>query len=105
MPENGDEWLVGTPRGLLAQSRLAALRRTTPGVPPAPARAPGATATPCPVCRPVAAERGRGWSVSILGLRRAAIRSLHFIARLPVPTAEAQGRGVGRHAARGRGPW
>jgi len=38
----------------------------------------------------LAAERGRGLSVSTLGLRRAAIRYLHFIAALPVPTAEAQ---------------
>ena len=38
----------------------------------------------------LAAERGRGRSVNTLGLRRAAIRYLHFIAGLPVPTAEAQ---------------
>jgi len=38
----------------------------------------------------LAAERGRGLSVNTLGLRRAAVRYLHFIAGLPVPTAEAQ---------------
>jgi len=38
----------------------------------------------------LAAERGRGLSVNTLGLRRAALRYLHFIAGLPVPTAEAQ---------------
>lgn len=38
----------------------------------------------------LAAERGRGASVSTLTLRRAAIRYLHFIAGLPVPTAEAR---------------
>ena len=38
----------------------------------------------------LAAERGRGLSVNTLDLRRAAIRYLHFIAGLPVPTAEAR---------------
>ena len=38
----------------------------------------------------LADERGRGRSVNTLGLRRAAIRYLHFITGLPVPTAEAQ---------------
>ena len=38
----------------------------------------------------LAAERGRGLSVNTVELRRAAIRSLHFIAGLPVPTAEAR---------------
>jgi integrase len=38
----------------------------------------------------LAAERGRGLAVNTLDLRRAAIRYLHFIAGLPVPTAEAQ---------------
>jgi integrase len=38
----------------------------------------------------LAAERGRGATVSTLTLRRAAIRYLHFIAGLPVPTAEAR---------------
>lgn len=38
----------------------------------------------------LAAERGRSLSVNTLGLRRAALRYLHFIAGLPVPTAEAQ---------------
>ena len=37
----------------------------------------------------LAAERGRGLSVNTVELRRAAIRYLHFIAGLPVPTAEA----------------
>ncbi len=37
----------------------------------------------------LAAERGQGRSVNTLDLRRAAIRYLHFIAGLPVPTAEA----------------
>ena len=38
----------------------------------------------------LAAERGHGMTVNTLDLRRAAIRYLHFIAGLPVPTAEAQ---------------
>ena len=38
----------------------------------------------------LAAERGRGFGVNTLDLRRAAIRYLHFIAGCPVPTAEAQ---------------
>ncbi len=38
----------------------------------------------------LAAERGRGLSVSTVDLRRAAIRYLHFIAGCSVPTAEAQ---------------
>jgi site-specific recombinase XerC len=38
----------------------------------------------------LAAERGQGLSVNTLNLRRAAIRYLHFIAGLPVPTAEAR---------------
>jgi integrase len=38
----------------------------------------------------LAAERGRGASVNTVGLRRAAIRYLHFIAGCPVPTAQAQ---------------
>jgi site-specific recombinase XerC len=38
----------------------------------------------------LAAERGQGLSVNTLDLRRAAIRYLHFIAGLPVPTAEAR---------------
>jgi len=38
----------------------------------------------------LAAERGRGLTVNTIDLRRAAIRYLHFIAGLPVPTAEAQ---------------
>ena len=37
----------------------------------------------------LASERGRGMSVNTVDLRRAAIRYLHFIAGLPVPTAEA----------------
>jgi len=37
----------------------------------------------------LAAERGSGLSVNTVELRRAAIRYLHFIAGLPVPTAEA----------------
>ena len=37
----------------------------------------------------LAAERGRGLSVTTVDLRRAAIRYLHFIAGCPVPTAEA----------------
>ena len=38
----------------------------------------------------LAAERGSGLSVNTVELRRAAIRYLHFIAGLPVPTAEAR---------------
>jgi site-specific recombinase XerC len=38
----------------------------------------------------LAAERGQGLSVNTLNLRRAAVRYLHFIAGLPVPTAEAR---------------
>ena len=38
----------------------------------------------------LAAERGRGLTVNTIDLRRAAIRYLHFIAGLPVPSAEAQ---------------
>ncbi len=57
----------------------------------------------------LAAERGRGLSVNTLELRRAAIRYLHFVARCPVPTAEARVAatmaGIHRHAAdRGEGP-
>ena len=37
----------------------------------------------------LAAERGSGLSVNTVELRRAAIRYLHFIAGLPIPTAEA----------------
>lgn len=37
----------------------------------------------------LAAERGRGLSVNTIDLRRAAIRYLHYIAGLAVPTAEA----------------
>jgi site-specific recombinase XerC len=37
----------------------------------------------------LAAERGRGMSVNTVDLRRAAIRYLHYIAGLAVPTAEA----------------
>jgi len=37
----------------------------------------------------LAAERGRGRSVTTIALRRAAIRYLHFIAGCAVPTAEA----------------
>jgi integrase len=57
----------------------------------------------------LAAERGRGISVNTLDLRRAAIRYLHFIAGLPVPTAEARVAetmaGIHREAAaRGQAP-
>jgi integrase len=54
---------------------------------------------PHPACLParaadvtafLAAERGRGASVNTVGLRRAAVRYLHFIAGCPVPTAQAQ---------------
>ena len=38
----------------------------------------------------LAAERGRGLSITTIELRRAAIRYLHFIAGCAVPTAEAQ---------------
>ena len=38
----------------------------------------------------LAAERGRGLSVTTVELRRAAIRYLHFICGCAVPTAEAQ---------------
>jgi integrase len=51
----------------------------------------------------LAAERGRGRSVTTVELRRAAIRYLHFIAGCPVPTAEAHVAetvaGMRRHAA------
>ncbi len=51
----------------------------------------------------LAAERGRGLAAASIGLRRAAIRYLHFIAGCPVPTAEAQVAetlaGIRRHAA------
>ena len=51
----------------------------------------------------LAAERGRGLSVTTVELRRAAIRYLHFIAGCPVPTAEARVAetvaGIRRHAA------
>jgi site-specific recombinase XerC len=51
--------------------------------------------TPLPACAAdvvafLAAERGRGLSVTTVDLRRAAIRYLHFIAGCPVPTAEAR---------------
>ncbi len=55
----------------------------------------------------LAAERGRGLSVTTVELRRAAIRYLHFIAGCPVPTAEAQiaetMAGMRRAAAADRG--
>jgi hypothetical protein len=59
--------------------------------------APGASGTRCPACPPgppmgppfLAAERGRGRSVTTVELRRAA-RYLHFICGCAVPTAEAQ---------------
>src|SRR4051794_31391205 len=51
----------------------------------------------------LAAERGRGLSITTVELRRAAIRYLHYIAGCPVPTAEAQVAatvaGMCRHAA------
>jgi integrase len=51
----------------------------------------------------LAAERGRGLSVTTVELRRAAIRYLHFIAGCPVPTAEAHVAetvaGMRRHAS------
>ena len=37
----------------------------------------------------LAHERGRGMSVNTVDLRRAAIRYMHYVAGLPVPTAEA----------------
>ena len=57
----------------------------------------------------LADSHGRGLSANTIGLRRAAIRYLHFIAGLPVPTAEAQVAetlaGIQRDAARlGRQP-
>jgi site-specific recombinase XerC len=55
----------------------------THGLPPLPAAAADVVAF-------LAAERGQGLSVNTLDLRRAAIRYLHFIAGLPVPTAEAR---------------
>jgi integrase len=55
----------------------------THALPCLPARAADITAF-------LAAERGRGASVNTVGLRRAAIRYLHFIAGCPVPTAQAQ---------------
>ena len=75
-------------------------KRKTPVAPTAPACAPGvlgATTMACPACRreasislpSSAAERGRGMSVNTVDLRRAAIRYLHYIAGLAVPTAEA----------------
>lgn len=60
-------------------------------------------ADPADVVAFLAAERGRGLSVTTVELRRAAIRYLHFIAGCPVPTAEAQVAetvsGMRRHAA------
>lgn len=60
-------------------------------------------AGPADVVAFLAAERGRGLSVTTVELRRAAIRYLHFIAGCPVPTAEAQVAetvsGMRRHAA------
>ena len=60
-------------------------------------------ANPADVVAFLAAERGRGLSVTTIELRRAAIRYLHFIAGCPVPTAEAQVAetvsGMRRHAA------
>ncbi len=53
------------------------------GLPPLPASAADVVAF-------LAAERGKGVRVNTLNLRRAAIRYLHFIAGLPVPTAEAR---------------
>ena len=47
-------------------------------------------ATSADVVAFLAAERGRGKSLATVELRRASIRYLHFIAGLPVPTAEAQ---------------
>jgi hypothetical protein len=51
----------------------------------------------------LAAERGRGLSVTTVELRRAAIRYLHFLAGCAVPTAEAHVAasvaGMRRHAA------
>ncbi|RYY15297.1 MAG: recombinase [Alphaproteobacteria bacterium] len=51
----------------------------------------------------LAAERGRGLSVTTVELRRAGIRYLHFIAGCSVPTAQAQVAetvsGMRRHAA------
>jgi hypothetical protein len=53
-------------------------------------------ALPCPPARAVdvvaflATERRRGLSVTTVELRRAAIRTLHFICGCAVPTAEAQ---------------
>ena len=60
-------------------------------------------ADPADVVAFLAAERGRGLSVTTVELRRAAIRYLHFIAGCSVPTAEAQVAetvsGMRRHAA------
>ena len=60
-------------------------------------------ADPADVVAFLAAERGRGLSVTTVELRRAAIRYLHFIAGCAVPTAEAQVAetvsGMRRHAA------
>ena len=60
-------------------------------------------ANPADVVAFLAAERGRGLSVTTVELRRAAIRYLHFIAGCAVPTAEAQVAetvsGMRRHAA------
>ena len=53
------------------------------GLPCLPARAADVVAF-------LAAERGRGLSVTTVELRRAAIRYLHFICGCAVPTAEAQ---------------
>ena len=60
-------------------------------------------ADPADVVAFLAAERGRGLSVTTVELRRAAIRYLHFIAGCAVPTAEARVAetvsGMRRHAA------
>jgi len=88
-------------RGRRPTPKRAGPRPTTPDALIAPEWAPGApdaTNTPCPACwlphaadvvALLAAERGRGVAVNTLELRRAAIR-YHFIAGLPILTAEAQ---------------
>ena len=105
---------LATARGSRPRLSRATPRPTTRGAPTAPGCAPGAAgatrhALPCLPARAadvvafLAAERGRGLSVTTVELRRAAIRYLHFLAGCPVPTAEAQVAetvaGMRRHAA------
>jgi hypothetical protein len=74
---------ANTRRAYRAGVRAEVAPRSRPPRSALPARAADVVA-----CR--AAERGRGRSVTTVELRRAAIRTLHFICGCAVPTAEAQ---------------